>query len=240
MKSIFVATPMYGGMCTGPYTFSMIVLRGVLGENNIPMHYGFMMNEALIQRARNNMVHQFLRTDATHMMFIDADIRFNAHDVLTMLEADKDIICGLYPLKEIDWRRVHQAANNGVSYDQLKDHSTNVVANLLNGEAQAQVELDKPFEVMDAGTGFMLIKREVFETLKKTVPTYINNARDLSGNVEPNAVIHNFFDTSIHPQLGVLLSEDYHFCKLWRDAGGKIFIAPWVRLGHMGAYTFER
>lgn len=240
MTSIFVATPMYGGMCTGPYTFNMIVLRGLLGDRKIPLHYSFIMNEALIQRARNNMVHSFLKTDATHMMFIDADIRFDAQDVLSMLDADKDVICGLYPLKEIDWRRVHQAANNGVPYDQLKKHSTNVVANLLNGEAQAQVELDKPFEVMDAGTGFMLIKRRVFEELKDKVPVYLNNTRDLSGSVQPNTPIHNFFDTSIHPELNVLLSEDYHFCKLWRDHGGQIFIAPWVRLGHMGAYTFER
>lgn len=240
MKSIFIATPMYGGMCTGPYAFSMVMLRGVLGNHGITMHYSFIMNEALIQRARNNMVYSFLKTDATHLMFIDADIRFDPNDILKMIDADKDIICGLYPLKEIDWNRVHHAANNGAAPNELKSHSINVVANLLNNATSAEVQYEVPFEVLDAGTGFMLIKRRVFEELKATVPTYRNNTRDLGGSVDTNSIIYNFFDTSIDAENNVLLSEDYHFCKLWRDHGGKIFIAPWVQLGHMGAYTFER
>lgn len=240
MNSLFIATPMHGGLCAGPYALSMIMLRGLMGDRNIPMYYSFIMNEALISRARNNMVYQFLKTDATHLMFIDGDIRFNPEDVISMLEADKDVICGLYPLKEIDWNRVHSAAKEGAHPSELVNYSTNVVANLLDGASSVQVQNDKPFEVLDAGTGFMMIKREVFEKLKPVTPTYINNTRDLSGSVTNESVIYNFFDISIDPEFNVLLSEDYHFCKSWRNQGGQIFIAPWVKLGHMGAYIFER
>jgi hypothetical protein len=240
MTSLFVATPMYGGMCTGPYVYSLLGLRQVLGDKNIPMHYSFIMNEALIQRARNNQVHTFLKTDCTHLLFIDADIRFDGNDVLKMIEADKDIICGLYPLKHIDWNRVHQAANQGVPADQLRYHSTNVVANLLNNQTTVKVPEHEPFEVLDAGTGFMLIKRRVFEELMNKVPRYINNSRDLGGFIETNAHVYEFFGTSIDPEHNVLLSEDYHFCRLWRKAGGSIYVAPWVQLQHIGTHQFDR
>jgi len=240
MTSIMVATPMYGGMCTGPYVFSLLWLRGVLEAEKIDMHYSFIMNEALIQRARNNQVHMFLKTECTHLLFIDADIRFNGPDVISMLKADKDIICGLYPLKHIDWSRVHQAANNGVPADQLVHNSTNVVANLLTPQTTVTVEEGVPYEVKDAGTGFMLIKRRVFEELSDKVPSYMNNTRDLGGGIAPMERIKEFFACPIDPETNTLLSEDYYLCNLWRKHGGQVFAAPWVQLGHMGSYTFER
>jgi hypothetical protein len=239
MTSVFVATPMYGGMCTGPYAFSLFGLRDVLGERNIPMHYSFVMNEALIQRARNNLVHSFLRSGCTHMLFIDADIKFDGNDVLKMLDADKDIICGIYPLKYIDWARVHQAAKNGVPPDQLRYHSTKLVANLLSNQSFVNVLENEPFEVLDSGTGFMLIKRRVFEELLPVVPTYIHASIDVAGSIEPDATVHEFFAASIDPDHNILLSEDYHFCRLWRQHGGSIHVAPWVRLGHIGTYQFD-
>lgn len=240
MTSIMVATPMYGGMCTGPYVFSLLGLRNVLDLEKIQMHYSFIMNEALIQRARNNQVHMFLKTECTHLLFIDADIRFNGADVISMLKTDKDIICGLYPLKHIDWNRVHQAVNNGVPAEQLVHNSTNVVANLLTPQTTVTVEGGVPYEVKDAGTGFMLIKRKVFEKLSDVVPSYTNNTRDLGGGIAPMEKIKEFFACAIDPASNTLMSEDYYFCDLWRRNGGQIFVAPWVQLGHMGAYTFER
>jgi hypothetical protein len=240
MTSVMIATPMYGGMCTGPYTFSLLWLRGVLEEAGIEMHYSFIMNEALIQRARNNQVHMFLKTKCTHLLFIDADIRFNAPDVLSMLQADKDMICGMYPLKHIDWSRVHQAVTNGVPAEQLVYHSTNVVANLLIPETTVTVQEGVPYEVKDAGTGFMLIKRRVFEELTEVVPSYTNNTRDLGGGIAPMEKIKEFFACPIDPATNTLMSEDYYLCDLWRRNGGQVFVAPWVQLGHMGSYTFER
>jgi hypothetical protein len=84
----------------------------------------------------------------------------------------------------------------------------------------------------------MLIKREVFEKLSPLVPTYMNNATDLSGKLGAEE-IKEFFTTSIEPETQHLLSEDYHFCRIWREAGGKIYAAPWAQLGHVGTYLFD-
>lgn len=85
----------------------------------------------------------------------------------------------------------------------------------------------------------MCVKREVFDQLKNQVPTYIiGDAIDKdynSTNISESDVIYEFFSTEINQ---VLITEDYYFCDLWRKNGGKIYLAPWVRLKHTGTYTF--
>jgi len=84
----------------------------------------------------------------------------------------------------------------------------------------------------------MVIKREVFEMLENKVPTYTNDVVDLNGNLKADKILE-YFATSIEPETNRLLSEDYHFCKLARDNGIKVWAAPWVQLGHMGTYLFD-
>lgn len=236
---VFVATPMYGGMCAGFYTQSVLQLQKVFADKNITGSFSFMFNESLITRARNGLVQNFLNMpEATHLLFIDADIRFFADHVPPMIEADKDIICGIYPKKEINWQFVRDAIGNDVENDKLQYYTGSFVVNLMNYSGNVTVPINEPVEIWNGGTGFMLIKREVFEKLAEHVPSYTNNITDLSKSlkVEP---INEFFTTSIEPETNVLLSEDYHFCRLARMNGLKVFAAPWVQLGHMGSYMFE-
>ena len=117
---LFVATPMYGGLCTGGYTTGILNCTQEFLNNGVKMYYSYMQNESLITRARNGMAYDFLDTpDATHLMFIDADITFNPADIVKMIKADKDIICGLYPKKEINWKLVHDAVKQGVDFKDL-------------------------------------------------------------------------------------------------------------------------
>ena len=238
MTKLFITTPMYGGQCFGFYAQSMMQLNNVLRDNNIESMMSFMFNESLITRARNALAHQFLKTDCTHLMFIDADIRFNANDVIPMINADKDIICGIYPKKEINWYSVRKAIEGGVSNDELKWYTGAFVVNLANYSGETTVPVNEPVEIWNGGTGFMLIKREVFEKLADTVPSYINDVNDLAGNLKAEKILE-FFATSIEPETNRLLSEDYHFCRIWRQAGGTVWAAPWAHLAHIGSYIFE-
>ena len=229
---------MYGGLCYGYYAQSLMTLQNTLRDNRVDMACSFLFNESLIQRARNALVHGFLKTDFTHMMFIDADIHFNPQDVLPMLLADKPIICGIYPKKEINWNQIHAAALSGVPPHELRKYSGSFVVNLIDYQNEQRVELDKPVEIWNGGTGFMMIKREVFEKLADLVPAYTNDVNDLAGNLKAEE-IKEYFATSIEPGTNRLLSEDYHFCRIWREAGGQIFAAPWAHLSHIGSYVFE-
>jgi len=236
---LFVATPMYGGMCSGMYTSGIMQLVGTCGQNGIQMYYSFMMNESLITRARNSMAYDFLESDATHMMFIDADISFNPSDIPKMVAANVDIICGLYPKKEINWVEVAEAVKRGVPPQDLAKHTGAFVVNLPHGTETAQGKVDEPMEIANGGTGFMLIKREVFEKLAPTVPSYTNDMYHAVDTVRKIKIIKEFFATSIDEESNRLLSEDYHFCKIAREAGFKVYAAPWASFGHMGSYTFS-
>lgn len=200
MKKVFICTPMYGGQCFGFYTQSLLQLNNLFRDNNISSMMSFMFNESLITRARNALAHQFLKTDCTHLFFIDADIRFNAADVLPMLAADKDIICGIYPKKEINWQGVKNALDAGVEVDQLKHFTGSFVVNLVGYSGSVTVPINEPVEIWNGGTGFMIIKREVFEKLADLVPAYTNDVNDLAGNLKAEE-IKEYFATRCHKEL---------------------------------------
>jgi hypothetical protein len=235
---LFIATPMYGGQCYGFYTQSILQLQTACKERGMDLSFSFMFNESLIQRARNALTLAFLKTNATHMMFIDADIRFNPMDIFPMIEADRDILCGIYPKKEINWLTVRNAMANNVPQDQLKHHTGAFVVNLVDYKPEITVPINQPVEIWNGGTGFMLIKREVLEGMKDKLPTYTNNVMDLSQQMKEDPITE-YFATSIEAETNILLSEDYYFCKKAREQGYKVWAAPWAQLAHIGTYAFE-
>ena len=95
-KKIFVATPMYGGMCSGMYTKATADLATISTQYGMDIRFFYLFNESLITRARNYLVDEFLRSPYTHLMFIDSDIHFNPNDVLTLAALDKEIIGAPY------------------------------------------------------------------------------------------------------------------------------------------------
>jgi hypothetical protein len=225
---------MFGGQCHGGYAASLVRVTPVFVNAKLPFQYAFTSNESLVSRARDSLAYDFRQTECTHLMFIDADIEFKAEDLLTMMDANKDILCGVYPRKEINWPRVHAAANRGVAPEELHKHTGVFVVNTLGGRIEDASKV-APVEVRNGGCGFMMIRRHVLEDLAGEVPTYRSPLRsDESGR----KVFHQFFDTSIDPDSGVLLSEDFHFCKLARDNGYEVWAAPWVTLTHAGSYLF--
>lgn len=237
---LFIATPMYGGVCNGTYTVGLLMAVSTFSRYGIAMQYAHMMNESLITRARNGLAKDFLASECSHLMFIDADIGFDATDIVRMVHADKDIICGIYPKKEINWIAVDKAVKNGVPPTELHTHTGAFVVNLVGGAESVEGDLYEPIEIANGGTGFMLIKREVFETLIGKVPTYNNDMFAATNLDRKPEAINEFFATSIDKDAGNrLLSEDYHFCKIARQAGFKVWAAPWAKLSHTGTYIFN-
>ena len=230
---IFLATPMYGGMCTGVFVQSLMDMSGVLSSKSIRLTCAFMFNESLITRARNNLVSQFLETDNTHLLFIDADQQWRGSDIYHMITADREVIVGMCPKKEINWGSVKAAALRGE--EDLSKFTGSFVVNLLDGSASITVPNNQPFEIAAGGTGIMLIKREVFEKMIPTTPIFRNDMSHMPGGKQ----VYRFFTESIDPESQRLLSEDYHFCHQWRKLGGKVWAAPWCKIGHFGTYNFS-
>jgi hypothetical protein len=244
---IFVGTPMYGGNCTGIYTKSCTDLAMITAANGINLRFYYLFNESLIQRARNYIVDEFLRSDATHLMFIDADIGFNAKDVLSLLAvyhtdpAKYNVLTGPYPKKTIAWEKVKKAADAGRGDENpfdLEQYSADFVFNPVH--KLASFNLSEPLEIGEGGTGFMLIPRETFERYKEAYPELSykpDHAR--TENFDGSRDIMAYFDCIIDPETKRYLSEDYFFCKKSRQAGMQIFMCPWMQLNHVGSYIFK-
>jgi len=235
---LFVASPMYGGSCFGSYAVGLANLVGMSLDKGIKVHYAFMMNESLITRARDSLAYDFMKSDCTHLLFIDADIGFNPYHIPAMIEADKDIIGAAYPKKEINFSRIAKAAKADVPVEKLSDFTGEFVIRTVKNKS-ATGTIMTPLEVECIGTGFMLIKREVFEGLKDKVPSYTSDMYSVNDTNRKKKIIPQYFDTSICPTTNNLLSEDYHFCKIARDDGYSIWMAPWVECTHTGTYTFS-
>jgi len=246
-----LATPMFGAMSHDTYQTSILDLINVLSKANIPLHRSVVTNDSLITRARNICVAMFLANkDATHLLFVDADIQFRGDYVIKMLwdqlnNPDIDIICGAYSKKGINWKSIIDAVKNGHDdYKTLTHQNQNFAINPM----QKKIQMHKQglIEVHDGATGFMLISRKAIEKLvaKYQHLKYENDIQGQTGSYTD--YLYALFNTGVEGQ-GELkhikktkrfLSEDYYFSRLCQKHKIKIWLDPRIHLGHVGQYIY--
>ena len=244
-KKLFLATPMYGGQCFGNYTRSIADLSVFCSQHGIGMKSYFLFNESLITRARNYCVDEFLRSDCTHFLFIDSDIGFNPKDVIVLLglqdteEGDYDVITAPYPKKCITWEKVKAAVDQGKADEDPNELDNYVGDFVLNPVKGQQFRIDQPVEVMEAGTGFMMIRRKTFEQFMEAYPELMYKPDHVrTDHFDGSREIGMFFQAEVDPESKRYLSEDYWFCQMIRKAGMKLWMCPWMHLTHSGHYVF--
>jgi hypothetical protein len=244
-KKLFVATPMYGGQCHGSYTKAITDLMIMCTKYGIEAKLFFIFNESLVQRARNYLTDEFVRSGYDYMIFIDSDIQFDATDVLVMMHFastrdDMDVVCGPYPKKAISWEKIKVAVDKGYADknpNDLEEFVGDFVFNPADGVTQFRV--DEPVEVKESGTGFMLITREALQKYDRAFPMQSYKPDHIrTENFDGSREIMAYFDCVICPDTKRYLSEDYMFCQWMRKAGGKVWLLPWMRLKHAGSYIF--
>ena len=210
---VHICMPCYGGMLTESTFTSFIKWASTARQLGINWTVETLSNESLISRGRNTLAAKFLSNkESTHLMFIDSDIGWEAWHLLVLLNRDVDVIGGLYPMKSmpVKW--------------------------CVNGFEGADTGPDHLQEVTKTGTGFLLIKREVFEKLNAhpAVRPFVN---DIGLPAELNPYMKTYFDTAVRE--GRYYSEDWTFCENWRDLGGKVWVDKRVLLKHTGTYVFD-
>ena len=217
--NIFFATPCYGGQVTDQFFLSMFRVSQAFMQHGINFRITTLRNESLVTRARNILTAMFLESDCTPLMFIDADIEFDAESMMRAMAYDKPIMAAAYPKKALPI----QYAINFKFVDQ----------------ATKQIRVENgAVEVLDASTGFFLIKREVIEKMMNAYPE-LHYRNDSNIDEKFNKYCYSFFDTIHDPEDNRYLSEDYTFCRRWQKLGGEIWLDPNTKLNHVGAYTFE-
>jgi len=226
---LVIGTPCYGGQITVSNFTAALRLRDYCGKNGIRLSFAMPWGDALVTRARQSIAAYFLEDPtATHLLYIDADISYQVDQVLRLLKFNKDVCAGLYPLKTYNWEMVRKNALAGAEH--LESVGLSYVINL-----NEQYKTVEGFgRVEKAGTGFLMVKRAVLEAMAKRYPELKYKAADAQGEKE-----HYAFFNCLIDEKGDYLSEDYSFCKRWRDMGGEIWADFQSRLNHTGPEMFK-
>jgi hypothetical protein len=231
-----VATPCYGGNLTYTYVVSLIQLIGVARDLEMPLEFFFRAGDSLVTRARNDCVAHFLANPRfTHLFWIDGDIGFSPEAAVRLLLSGHDVAAGIYPLKRDPWPA--EGLAQGMTRKRFEELYARYPVNASDtspGRVDLAVGADGFMRIDDAPTGFMLIKRGVFDLLIKHYPDYSYVPDWPDGNVPEGGFHFRFFDTMVDPQSRRLLSEDYAFCRLLQNIGQHIYVDANSNLTHYG------
>jgi hypothetical protein len=218
---------------------SVIKLMSYASRNDFDVSLALLGGDSLITRSRNKLVATFLdMPQATHLMFIDADISFHPEDIHRMLKFDHDVVAGMYPVKNFDWAQVKRKMSAEMPEDKLAESGLHFVG--LPCPEKDREHREGFVTGIYAGTGFMLMRRSCLERMVLAYPqTKYDVAHVYPMPAVPSQNQYALFDCMIEPGTNIYLSEDFTFCRRWRDIGGKIWLDPQSRLTHYGTFRFQ-
>ena len=208
-RSIFVGIPTYDGKLSIKLAYTLAALMPMAMKHGISVKLGHVSGCSIITMARNMLVDQFLQSNCTELLFIDADVIPQPEDILRLVaqSGDKDVTAGMYP---------RRAKDKKFFLDFFQDEL---------GDLQFDGALMRANRV---GTGFMLIQRHVIEALADKAEKYLG--QDGVGQVA------NVFEFSMLD--GKFVGEDYTFCDKARAEGFKVWVDVEISLPHMGTDEF--
>lgn len=243
MTALFVATLAGAGRIGYEHANCVNLLMGKCAE------LGWRMRRQCwggggVERGRNIMVAEFLRkTKATDLVFVDSGLSFNPDDVAAMVQSPYDVIGGAYPLKTIDWERVHAAARAGMPASALKWIASGPVLSVTPKQLAAPLRPPSGgtfIECDGVGTGFMVVRRHVLERFVAHFHERIayQTSVEFDGFDDLHLVFHHQRDPEHDDPSGGYKGEDYAFCQLWRMMGGKVHCYTEAALAQLGSHTF--
>lgn len=147
-QKVFIAVAAYAG-CGAGFTWSLFHTGAALARAGIAYELAIYAGNCHVDDSRNRLTRDFLNSDCTDMVFLDADIGWQAGDFLKLLSYERAIVAGVYPKKHGD---------------------DTYPVKLLPGEIWS--DADGLIEVMGVPTGFLRIRRAVVERLAETAETY--------------------------------------------------------------------
>jgi hypothetical protein len=254
---LYLLTPCFASLCYVNYVHCLMNTIELFRQFNIPLKVEFCKNDSLVSRARNNLIARAMTDpEATHFIFIDNDISWDPVDILKLIISDKDLVGGIYPLKNYDWEKLvkdpQNPYNSNVIQTLLKKKNDSQLASLLSDSAMIQHNLlryninyvnqyleitNNLAKVKHLATGFMMIKRKVLTAMMKAFPStkYTDDVSFL--RPEENAMAYALFDCGVEE--GHYFSEDWLFCDRWTKMGGDVFVDVSINLTHTGIEDYR-
>ena len=236
--NIMICTPCHSDV-TMHYTQGLLELQQLCIKKGIRITFT-LLKSSLVTQGRNLCASVFLESNCTHMLFVDSDIYFRAESIIKMLDIDKELISIPYPLKTMMWDKLYKKWNDG----EVKNAGD--IHRWLNTYPMKVADPDNitldsgVMEVTHSPTGCMLIKRSVFDKMIEKYPDKnIVQKTVINGEYVDRPHLWNFFDCIHDPETKTYLGEDFSFCKLWKDIGGKCYVFVNDPIIHVGEHQYE-
>ena len=235
-KKVMIGLPVYSQMFS---QFSISLIHSLRKVSPHKVLIKDLIGESLIPRGRNRIAKMFLESDCTHLLFLDTDLQFHEDTIKRLLDHDKDIICGVYPKKQI--KRAY----------------------VMNKQYE---EVDGLLSVREAGTGAMMIARNVLErmmgmnddegvngwfvaqeTMEGTPDIQYDFFRTGNFNIKKDEDSKAYWEKDELPnhlqklsgtEKKWYLSEDWYFCQRWKQMGGDIWVDTSCVFDHVGQITY--
>ena len=254
---LYILTPCFASLCYVNYVYCLMSTVELFRRFNIKLKIEFCKNDSLVSRARNNLIARGMTDkEATHFLFIDNDITWDPVDILKLLMADKDLVGGIYPLKNYDWEKLVKDTanpyNSNVIQTMLKRKNESQLSGIVTDSAMIQHNLlryninylgqyleinNNLAKVKHLATGFMMIKRSLLTNMMKAFPStkYTDDINFLKQN--ENEMAYALFDCGVED--GHYYSEDWMFCDRWSKMGGEIYVDVSINLTHTGIEDYK-
>ena len=169
-RKVFLATPAFGDL-SASYVYALFASQQALSDAGIDADFEILSGNCHVDDSRNILVRDFLNTDCEELIFLDADVRWNPSELVRLIQHDKDVVAGIYPLKE-----------EAESYP----------VRMIDGDIYA---FDGLIEVEGVPTGFLKIKRHVLEKLSDIVPGFKGKS-----DIEGKRLIPLIFERTLENQ----------------------------------------
>lgn len=254
---VYILTPCFASLCYVNYVHSLMRTKELFQKIGIPLKIEFCKNDSLVSRARNNLIARAMSDPtATHFLFIDNDITWEPSDILKLLVADRELVGGIYPLKNYDWNKLlhdpQNPYNSNVVQSLIQKKNASQLKNMLSDSVMVQsnllkynvnylntvLQIDKNMaRVKHLATGFMMIRRPLLEKMMAAYPStkYVDDVNFLKP--EENEYAYALFDCGVED--GHYFSEDWLFCSRWTKMGGEIYVDVSINLTHTGIEDYK-
>ena len=248
---VYILTPCFASLCYVNYVTCLMNTIAMFREYNIELIVEFCRNDSLVSRARNNLVARAMgNPKMTHIMFIDNDISWDPMDILKLMISNKNIVGGIYPLKNYNWSKLTKNPNiinelitkkNNSQFENVITNESMIQFNLLKYNVNylsTTLTIEKNLtKVKHIATGFMMIQRTVIEKMSAAFPStkYVDDVNFLKSN--ENDFAYALFDCGVEE--GHYFSEDWLFCHRWTKMGGSIWADVSISLNHTGIEDYQ-
>lgn len=238
VKSIYFPVIAYGGSCRAEFAMSCssLFVHTVQNRPELSIRSTGIFFESLISRARNAAAAAALHYGVDYLLFIDADIAFDAADVMKLIDHDKDIVCGPYAKKYLNSQKLNYLAQK--NHNLFQSGEWKLLCSDFSSEINPSLNQENLVPVNYAATGFMLIKTAVLKAMAQHYPN-IKYRNDIDGYMDFGDNFYDFFPAKVNPKSLKYESEDYGFCNMWSEMGGNIFLDKSIKLHHIGNQTYE-